>query len=389
MPRPAVKQGRGCPMENERTPSIKRRGRRLVVGGALLIFVMLGLLALLLAKKETYLHSETKIHEAALKTGQMFHSAVASRAQATREVVFLGEARPYATVTLYSKVSGYIKEFKVDKGDHVATGQILAVIESPEIDRQLDAAVADAKSKTLDARRALRLFPEKGISEQDLERAVAADEIAQATVASAQALREYELIKAPFASTVTARYADPGALVQAAINSQTTALPVVTLSQIDRLRVYVYVDQKNAGLVRVGDRAEITDPGRPEIKLTAAVTRISGELDPRTRTGLVEVDVANRGGRIVAGSFVQVTLWVRTGAHVEVPAQALTMRGEKPFVAIIDRENKARIRPVVIAETDGKTLEISEGIQPGEKVLLSPGISLQDGAPIQPIMSPR
>jgi hypothetical protein len=103
----------------------------------------------------------------------------------------------------------------------------------------------------------------------------------------------------------------------------------------------------------------------------------------------VEVDVANRGGRIVAGSFVQVTLWVRTGAHVEVPAQALTMRGEKPFVAIIDRENKARIRPVVIAETDGKTLEISEGIQPGEKVLLSPGISLQDGAPIQPIMSPR
>jgi RND family efflux transporter MFP subunit len=172
--------------------------------------------------------------------------------------------------------------------------------------------------------------------------------------------------------------------VQTAVATQTAALPVVTLSRVDRLRVYVYLDQKNANLVRPGDSALIADPARPEVKVSASVTRMSGELDPKTRTLLTEVEVDNRGGKIIAGSFVEVTLKLRTGANVAVPAEALLMRGEKPHVAVIDGANKARIRPVVIAGTDGTTVKLHSGLSSGEKVILSPGAGIQEGELVRP-----
>ena len=186
------------------------------------------------------------------------------------------------------------------------------------------------------------------------------------------AQKEYELIRAPFTGTIAIRYVDPGALIQSAVNAQTTALPVVSLSQVDRLRVFVYMDQRNAAFVRPGDRVEITDPVRPSVKVSATVTRMSGELDTKTRTLLTEVQVDNRSGIIVPGSFVQVTVWLRTGARVEVPADSLLFRDGKPNVAVVNKTNKVQIRPVSIVDSDGINLRLSEGIQPGEVVIMSP-----------------
>jgi membrane fusion protein, multidrug efflux system len=376
-------------MSNDGNRPEKKRGVPLVVGGVLVIIVAIILVAALVIKKEAGLREERSRLETGQKAGQRVYVVTATPAPDTRSVVMTGEARPYATVTLYSKVSGYIREIRVDKGEHVERGQVLAVIESPEIDRQVDAAAADARSKGEDARRARRLFPGKGISQQDLERAEAAAQIAEANLASALSQKEYELIRAPFAGTVTVRYVDPGALVQSAVNAQTTALPVVVVSRTDRLRVYVYMDQRNANFVRVGDQADILDTARPEVRLAAMVTRISGELDPRTRTLLTELEVGNHSGKILAGSFVQVNLRVRTGSHVEVPAEALTVRGEKPYVAVLGTDSKVRIRPVTIAESDGKTLRLREGIKAGEKVVVSPGAGLADGEHVQPVSAQK
>ena len=147
-----------------------------------------------------------------------------------------------------------------------------------------------------------------------------------------------KLLRAPFDGTVTSRYADPGALVQNAENSQTSALPVVTVSQVDRLRVYVYVDQKDAAFIQIGGSAQVSSPERPDLDLTATITRMSGELDPKTKMLLTEIDIENKEGKLVPGSFVQVTLHLVIPEQLEVPAQALLIMQGKSFVATVDAE---------------------------------------------------
>ena len=142
-------------------------------------------------------------------------------------------------------------------------------------------------------------------------------QVAEAQVATLAQQKSYEVLRAPFAGTVTARFADPGALVQAATGAQTGALPLVTIATPEKLRVYVYVPQHDAGFVKVGDKAEVMMPDSLDAKISqGVVARRSDELDPRTRMMLVEVDLDNRDGRIVAGSFVTVVLTFATPPEI-------------------------------------------------------------------------
>ncbi len=173
-------------------------------------------------------------------------------------------------------------------------------------------------------------------------------------------------------------------MLQSAANSQTTALPLVTLSRTDKLRVYIYLDQKDAAYVRIGDRAEISDASRPEVMLPAAsITRISGQLDQVTRTLLAELDVDNKQGLLLAGSFVRVQLKFKTAPSVEIPAEALLMKGDKAFVAVVTEGNKVHFRPVVVADSDGKTVRIGSGVLEGEQLVLNPGFDITDGMQVQ------
>lgn len=149
-----------------------------------------------------------------------------SRSDAERSVSLSGEARPYASVTLYAKVSGYVREIRVDKGDMVRRDQVLALLDSPETDRQYDAALADAHSKRLFTDRNSSLLKEGVVSQQDYDSAEAAARTAEATAESLRILKGYEAIHAPFSGTITARFVDPGALVQSATANQTAAQPV-------------------------------------------------------------------------------------------------------------------------------------------------------------------
>jgi RND family efflux transporter MFP subunit len=329
--------------------------------------------------------NETRDRLAAVKAGPEVQVVFAKHASGERLLRLTGEARPYAAVTLYAKVSGYLKEIKVDKGDRVNAGQVIAVIESPELDRQYESAVVDAQDKRRDATREKILVEKNLVSQQDADHAEAAAREAEANAEALKTQKEYEILRAPFHGTVTARFADPGALVQSAANSQTTALPLVTLSQTDKLRVYVYLDQKDAALVRIGNRAEISDSSRPDVKLAASIARISGELDPKTRTLLAELDVDNKQGLLLAGSLVQVSLKLKTAPSIEIPAEALLMKEDKAFVAIITRGDKVNFQPVVLADSDGKTVRISSGLEEGQHLVLNPGFGITDGAQVQPV----
>jgi membrane fusion protein, multidrug efflux system len=376
---------RGNLMGNDNTEFKGKTGKLFFVVGVLLVVAALTLVIGLWKANSKYLADERSSRLNELKAGYRVRLVPARLGPNTRPISLVGDARPYTSVTLYSKVSGFLQKINVDKGDKVIEGQVLAVIESPELDRQYDATLADAKNKQADAQRARGLFVNGAMSLQDVERSETIAKVAENNAASLKAQKAYLVISSPFTGIVTARYADPGALVQNAATAQTSALPIVSLAQIDRLRVYVYADQSIAGLIREGDVAEILDSARPDIKIKGSVTRTSGELDPKTRTLLVEIDVDNHENQILAGSSVRVTLWVQTRQYVEVPVEALLVRGGKHFVGTVTPDNTISFRPITIHDSNGKVLRLSSGVKEGDLVTINVRNRVIDGEKVDPI----
>jgi membrane fusion protein, multidrug efflux system len=362
----------------------KSTGKMVCILGACALVACLLCIGLLLFIRHRSVHKELVGRQAGIKAGAHVQVAEVAPSPKERTITLTGEARPFASVTLYAKVSGYLKEIRVDKGDRVKKGQLLAVITSPELESQYQAALADAKNKRGFANRELSLVKDGIISRQEADDALTAAKTAEANSAALRTQKGYLELRAPFSGVITARFVDPGALLQSAATGQTSALPVVTLSNTDRLRIYLYLDQKSAGQVKVGDRGVVRDSARPDSKFSAQVSRISGELDIRSRTMLCELDLDNTPGKIPAGGFVQVSLTLSTPPYVQVPASAVYTQGERSLVAVVGKDNRVSFRKVVVAESDGKLLRISEGVQQGERVALNPGTGLTEGELVQP-----
>jgi len=343
------------------------------------------LVFLLFISRSSQAKTETASRQAAIQAGPRVGVLRATRSAGTRKMQLEGEARPFASVTLYAKVSGYLKELRVDRGDAVEANQVLAVIESPELDRQYEGALADAQNKKAMAKRTDALVPSGVVSTQEADVARTNAEMAQAAVEARKSQKSYEILRAPFRGTVTARYADRGALVQNATNSQTSALPVLTVSQNERLRVFVYLDQRAAGSVQVGDPVEIRVPERPGVIRNGKLARLSRELDAKSKTMLAEIDLDNAKGEIIPGSFVLVSLQLSTPSLVEIPFEALVFRGTDPFVAVVDSEMRVKYRPVKIADQDGQKAQLLDGLSEGELVALNLGESISEGDKVQPV----
>ncbi|HVZ73821.1 MAG TPA: efflux RND transporter periplasmic adaptor subunit [Polyangia bacterium] len=358
-----------------------RRGFVYVVGVALLGVVVIGVVGLGL-RRSSSARAEASERQDELARGPRVRVAKAVAAPPVRKLSLQGEARPFAAVTLYAKVSGYLKVVRVDKGDRVKAGQLLATIEAPEIDKQLQAASADARNKRVNAKRFESLAPSKMVSAQEVEAAQANADVAEANEAALATQGGYRVIKAPFDGVVTARFADPGALIQTAAAGQSGALPLFSVANSDKLRIYVYLDQSAAPFVRAGDTADVRVAERPGFVRKAQVTRVAGELATRTRTMLTEIDVDNKDGAILPGSFVTVTLEIKTPPTIQVPAEALVLRGERPFVAVVSEDHKVHFKPVVVADDDGQTARLASGLAPGERVALNLG-EVEEGAVVQ------
>lgn len=317
--------------------------------------------------------------------GPRVEVTTATQGPTTRDIRLFADVRPYAEVTLYGKVSGYIKTLPVDKGDMVRQDQLIAEIASPETDAQYNSAMADLANKKVLAERNDQLFQIGAVSRSTMEQADTNFTVAQATVQQLETLRSYEKLIAPFNGRVTARFADPGALVQNATSSQTSALPVVTISDTSHLRVDAYVQQQDAPFVHVGDAVEIEDASNPSRKLTARVSRTSGELDVKSRTLLVEMDVENHSGFFVGGSFAYVTLHLKVPPTPQVPLNALLVRDNKQFVAVPDADNVLHFHPVQVESTDGAIVRIAGGISAGDRVAVNVPDEAGDGSRIQPV----
>ena len=305
-----------------------------------------------------------------------------------RKITLVGEALPHKSVTLYSKVSGYLSRINVDVGDVVKQGQVIAEVTSPELDAQVATINAGLSNKRQIAKRTRELAGAGFFSQQALDTADTDVRVAEAQIAEVRTLSSYRTLRAPFAGVVTARYADLGALVTNAASNQTSALPLVTIADTSKLKITVYAEQAEAPVVKVGLDVDVIDAAAPERKVSGKIARTSGELDTRTRTLRTEVEFDNSEGRFIAGSFVNASLLIPATSFIEVPAGALVTKDKKPFVVIVGKDGKAHFVPIVVAGTDGKVLRIASGLDEGVVVAVSPPASLAEGAKVNPQTPP-
>jgi membrane fusion protein (multidrug efflux system) len=369
-------------------PGQRRGSVWLYLAGVVVVLVASVLAFLLFTRQRTHVEAATQQLTTQGQKGPSVQIATVHKVAGSDSLRLIGEAHPYQSAIVYAKVSGYMRSLSVDKGDSVRANQVLAIIDSPETDKQYQAAVADAHNKELIANRAATLVKKEMISQQDADQAAADAAVSKANLEQIGTLKSYEELRAPFSGTVTARYSDPGALIQNAATSQTSALPLVEISETSRLRIYVYVDQAHAPFVRKGDAVTILDQANPGLKLEERVTRTSGEIDPKTRTLLVEIDVDNPHNRILAGSFLQVELKVRTPQYLEIPADALIVRAGQTFVAVVTPDNTVKFTQVAVAEQTGESARLLTGLNEGERVARNLGERVPEGAKIQPVSPP-
>jgi len=293
---------------------------------------------------------------------------------------------------IYARSTGYVLRWSADIGAKVNKGDVLAVIDTPEVDQQLAQAIAarDQSASSLDlaktsAERWEALRKKDAVTQQELNERVSAYTQAQANLAAAEAnvkrltkLEQFKNVTAPFAGVVTHRNVEVGDLVDAA-NGGTSGRALFAMSQIDPLRVYVYVPQSFSQRIKVGDKVKVTQTELPGQAFEGSVVRTAGAIDAVTRTLQIEVDLPNHEGKLLAGSYVQVALPVNgTATALIVPSNVVLYRPDGTKIALVDATGHVKLHPVTIGHDLGNTLEILNGLTPADTMVLNPPDSLAD-----------
>jgi membrane fusion protein, multidrug efflux system len=354
------------------------RSRILLGVGA--VFVVLAVLGILVLRhrRASNVARERDATQRELARGPRVSVSRVGTTSADRTVTLPGDVHGYNESTLYAKLSGYIQDVRVQRGDRVTQGQIIAVIESPETVADLAAAQHSASIARITAGRFETLSPSGVVSDQDRDTAVANHQVAQANLVRAHAILDYAIIRAPFDGVVSARYVDPGALVPAATGSTQAALPVVDVSSTDTLRIFVYLGQDTATFVHLGDPATVSQDERPDKRIVGSVTHVAAALDPRTRTMQVEVDVDNREGTLLPGMLAHVEVGIAEPKSALISSDALVIRDGKTMVAEV---NDGRVHYVLVdlGYNDGQRIRVLRGLDGGEVVGLDVPVEVQEG----------
>jgi multidrug efflux system membrane fusion protein len=359
----------------------------------------LGLLALALllggAGVRTYVNVvhakaiESTTRDNALKTVLVTH---AKPGQGQRSVALPATLRGQNEAAIYARTNGYVKAWHKDIGDKVKKGDVLALIDTPEVDQDL--AQAKATLDQIKARLALTqsslvrwegLRQRDAVSQQELDERRAAQQQAQADLAAAQAnvrrlqqLHDFGRLTAPFDGVVVRRNVEVGSLVAA--GSASTSKELYYLAQTDGLRLTVAVPQTYAGDVLVGKAVNIKLLERPNAAFKGEITRVSGGVDVSTRSVQVEVALPNKDGKLLPGSYVEVNLPLSGNAKtLLIPPNTLQFRQDGPRVAVVGEGDKVAIRPVKLGRDLGRAVEVISGLTPKDAVVLNPHDTIEEG----------
>ncbi len=309
------------------------------------------------------------------------------------ELVLPANMQAYIEAPIYARTHGYLKRWYFDIGAHVQQGQLLAEIDTPEVDQQLAQAQADLKmvQANLDlahttAVRWQNLLAKHAVSKQETDQAIsdfaskqAAVDASMANVRRLEQLQSFEKVYAPFDGVITVRDTDVGAL----IDGDSSPKELFHLAAIDKLRVYVPVPEVSAAAVRSGEQVTLTSDQFPNQIFHGTIVRDSSAIDPASRTLNVEVDVQNPTGKLLPGSyaFVHIRAPGPAGA-LQIPATALLFRAQGLQVGVV-RDGRAQLVAITIGRDFGETVEVASGLQRTDAVILSPSDSLIDGTPVR------
>jgi RND family efflux transporter MFP subunit len=317
------------------------------------------------------------------RTTQLAVNVVTAQRDATpKELVLPGTFQAFNQTTIYPRSNGYVKSWKVDIGDNVQAGQLLAEIATPEVDQQLAQSRAQEQIAKLTADRWRDLLDKKVVSKQEYDQNEKAYEAANANLQQLEKIQAFQQILAPFTGKVTARNIDVGTLVTAGTGNAGT--PLFSMVQSDPLRVYVFVPQTNAASMREGLKAKILVQERPGQDFEGTVTRTAGALDPASRTMQVEVQVPNHDGKLYAGMYGQVKfLLPDDNAPIVVPADAFVFRSQGPQVVTVTNDNRIHWQKISVGRDFGTQLEILSGLSENAKVVMNPTDDLVEGILVQ------
>jgi RND family efflux transporter MFP subunit len=337
--------------------------------------------------------SNAKALEAVAREGAILYVKTTTMVSAKdgQTLVLPGTLQGFVQAPVAARAGGYLKRWHRDIGARVQKGELLAEIDTPELDQQLTQAMA-ARQQTAASLELARTTAERwealrkrdAVSQQELEEKRSGYTQSRANLAAADAnverLREltaFKRVVAPFAGVITRRNVDIGDLID------TSGKPLFLLAQTDPLRVYVNVPQSYAQLVRTGQPVVVTQAELQGRSFKGQVARTAASIDAASRTMQVEVALPNRDGVLLPGAFVQVALALAPSDTLSVPANALMFRGDGTRVASVDGAGKVHLQPVRLGRNYGETVEILEGLRGNEKLVLNPSDSLAEGDPVQ------
>lgn len=327
---------------------------------------------------------------------------IAERGKGKHNLTLPAGIRAFQEATLFARTNGYLKRWHVDIGDRVRAGQVLAEVEAPEADRELEEARAKvaqvsaslelARSTAERYRAAIR---EEAASPQEVDEKVGAYEARKADLAAAKAhverleqMRTYQRMVAPFAGTITARNVEVGSLIQSGSSSASGWL--FKLAQTETMRVQVSVPQNHSSRVKPGMSADLFVHELGSTAFPAKVARTAGAFDPASRTILVELNVANPDGKLMPGMYGQVKFQlVDASPNLVIPVTALIVGGDGLRVAVLDGSDAIHYRSVKVVRDLGKEVEIAEGLSEKERVVNNPRDTLAEGQRVRAVLQEK
>ncbi|HWE99070.1 MAG TPA: efflux RND transporter periplasmic adaptor subunit [Caulobacteraceae bacterium] len=382
---------------------VRRSRRGLIIAG-----VAAGVLALLVVASGLL----SRAHDAAqLKTWTRAQaipavSTISASADAGgRALVLPGNLQAFYNAPIYSRVSGYVHRWRQDIGAHVHSGELLATIETPELDQQIEQARADIASAQANvqlaattAQRWSKLLSQDAVSKQETDEKLGDLAVKTAQLNSAKAnlgrllaMKGFARITAPFDGVITARKTDIGALVNAGA-SATANSELFDVAKIDKLRLYVHVPQNQSAQIRPGETVTLTVPEYPGRTFPAVLSATSNAVSDSSGTLLVELLVANADEALKAGDYAQVAFQLPGGAGAStllLPTSAVLFRNKGTEVAVVGPDSRARMRSVTIGRDLGESVEITSGISQSDTVIDNPPDSILDGELVRVTASAR
>ncbi len=368
-------------------PAAPRRALAMV--GAVLVLLIAGAIVTMLMRLHSSRVLAMETEQESIPTVAVTHPLAE---KPDEELLLPGTMQAYEESPIYARTNGYLLRWYKDIGSRVNKGELLADIDTPEVDQELMQArasrqqiVAALDLAKINADRYANLRKTDSVSQEEADQQTSGYEQARANLAAADAnvrrleeLESFKHVYSPFTGVLTKRTVDPGALINAGAGAAGREL--FDLARVDPLRVYVSVPQSYAPSIKNGMEAAVTLQEYPGQTFKGTVVRTAESIDPTTRTLLTEVDVSNKSGQLLPGSFGEVHFRVGIDAHkFTLPVNTMLFRSQGAQVAVVGSDGKVHLRPIVIGRDYGTSLEILDGVGIDDRVVVNPADSLEDG----------